>query len=97
VKLAWSAAVIVPLVALEYALSRPSGGCGPNPDAYCAFAAGPEEETTTFLEMGVFLVSLFVWALGMIIIGFIARLVEERSDRREIERIAAGNPKRLAP
>jgi hypothetical protein len=84
--------MIVALVALEYALSRPSSNCGPNAGAYCAFGAAAEEGVTGDLEVGAFFVAVVVWGLGIIVIGFVARLVDDRSERRERRAIAAGKP-----
>jgi hypothetical protein len=84
VTLAWTAAVIAALVVVEYALSRPSGGCGPNPDAYCAFAAGAEDATNGFLEVGAFFLAVVVWAVGFVLIRVIGSLVDAQSRRREV-------------
>lgn len=69
--------VIVALVAGEYLLSRPSGGCGPNADAYCAFSAGAEDAATGLLEVGAFFVSVVAWGVGFGLIRFVGWLVEE--------------------
>jgi hypothetical protein len=90
--LAWTAAVIVALVVLEYALSRPSGGCGPNADAYCAFGAGIDESITGDLEVGAFFLAVVVWALGFVLIRVVGSLVDAHSRRRELRAAAAGKP-----
>jgi hypothetical protein len=90
VTLAWTAAVIVALVVVEYALSRPSGGCGPNADAYCAFGAGIEESITGDLEAGAFFLAVVVWALGFALIRFVGRLLDAHARNRELRAASAG-------
>jgi hypothetical protein len=90
VTLAWTAALIVALVTLEYAVSRPSGGCGPNADAYCAFGAAADEGVTGDLEVGAFFLAVVVWALGLGVIRFVGWLVDVAAARRERRAIAAG-------